>query len=203
MALEGPSAQGLVGSPSMETLKNHGDVAPRNAVSGHGGMGRAILQLFSNLYDSVVSWADPPALGDGARRRLTPAPLGPLGAGGAEEAEKEEERGGILEAGPGRTEGEAAVNRPALVLSSHCQEPPPQPGREQRDAGSEAKRAGGESPVPSGTAERGTAPAGLQLRAAPASLGGLGEGALRKVLTDRRGGSATCGPPGTEGESRR
>lgn len=126
------------------------------------------------------------------------APLGPLRAGGAEEAEAEEERGGgILEAEPGRAEGEAAVNRPALVHSSHCQEPPPQkPGREQRDAGSEAKRAAGESPVPSGTAKRGTAPAGLRLRAAPASLGGFEKGPSPKCW---RTGEVDRPPAGLRG----
>ena len=38
MALEGPSAQGVVGSPSMEVLKSHGDVALRDTV-GWCGMG--------------------------------------------------------------------------------------------------------------------------------------------------------------------
>ena len=35
----GTAAQGVVGSPSMEVFKNHGDVAPRDVVSGHGGVG--------------------------------------------------------------------------------------------------------------------------------------------------------------------
>jgi len=30
-----------VGSPSLEVFKDHGDVALRNVVSGHGGVGQA------------------------------------------------------------------------------------------------------------------------------------------------------------------
>ena len=45
-------------SLSLEVLKNHGDVALRNMISGHGGDGLGldlvILQLFSNLNDSVI-----------------------------------------------------------------------------------------------------------------------------------------------------
>ena len=35
----GTAAQGVVGSPSMEVLQNCGDVALRDVVSGHGGVG--------------------------------------------------------------------------------------------------------------------------------------------------------------------
>ena len=42
-------------SPSLEVLKNHGDVALRDVGSGHGGggLGLGILEVFSNLSDSV------------------------------------------------------------------------------------------------------------------------------------------------------
>ena len=33
------AAQGVVGSPSLEVFKNHGDVALGDVVSGHGGGG--------------------------------------------------------------------------------------------------------------------------------------------------------------------
>jgi len=44
------------GSPSLEVFKNHGDVAQRDVVSGHGGVGlnRMIFEVFSNLNDSVI-----------------------------------------------------------------------------------------------------------------------------------------------------
>ena len=35
----GAAAQGVVGSSSLEAFKNHGDVALKDVVSGHGGMG--------------------------------------------------------------------------------------------------------------------------------------------------------------------
>ena len=38
----GTAAQGVVGSPSMEVFKNHGDVAARAMVSGHGKDGLPI-----------------------------------------------------------------------------------------------------------------------------------------------------------------
>ena len=48
----------LVGSPSLEVLKNRGDVALRDVVSGHGGNGLAldwmVLVIFSNLNDSMI-----------------------------------------------------------------------------------------------------------------------------------------------------
>jgi len=47
------SAQG-----SGEVVRNHGEVALRNMISGHGGDGLGldlgILELFSNLNDSVI-----------------------------------------------------------------------------------------------------------------------------------------------------
>ena len=48
----------VLDSPSLEMFKNRGDVAPGNVVSGHGGdglrMGLGILEVFSNLSDSVI-----------------------------------------------------------------------------------------------------------------------------------------------------
>ena len=43
-------------SPSLEVFKNHGDVAHGDTVMGHlgGGLGLGILELFSNLSDSVI-----------------------------------------------------------------------------------------------------------------------------------------------------
>ena len=47
----------VVQSPSLEVFKNHGDVALRDVVSGHGGDGLGldwiILVVFSNVYDSM------------------------------------------------------------------------------------------------------------------------------------------------------
>lgn len=53
------SAQGVVGSPSLEVFQeNCGDVALRDAVSGHGGDGLGldlvILEVFSNFNGSTV-----------------------------------------------------------------------------------------------------------------------------------------------------
>ena len=49
----------VVGSPSLEVLKNHGDMALRNVVSGHGGGGLEwdwiILDVFSNPNDSTIT----------------------------------------------------------------------------------------------------------------------------------------------------
>ena len=41
----------VVQSPSLEVFKNHGDVALRDVVNGHGGggLGLGILEVFSNL----------------------------------------------------------------------------------------------------------------------------------------------------------
>ena len=48
-----------MGSPSLEVFQNHGDVALRDVVSGHGGGGMGldlgILEVFSNINDSVIS----------------------------------------------------------------------------------------------------------------------------------------------------
>ena len=48
----------VVGSPSLEVFKNHGDVVLRDVVSGHGGNGLeldlVILDVFSNLNDSMI-----------------------------------------------------------------------------------------------------------------------------------------------------
>ena len=45
-------------SPSLKVLKNHGDVALGDVVSGHGGVGWGwawgILVVFSNLCDSLI-----------------------------------------------------------------------------------------------------------------------------------------------------
>ena len=49
----------VVETPSLEVFKNHGDVAMRDMVNGHGGNGLGldlmILELFSNLNDSMTS----------------------------------------------------------------------------------------------------------------------------------------------------
>jgi len=49
----------VVESPSLEVLKNCGDVALRNMVNGHGGDGlelnSAILEVFSNLNDTMFA----------------------------------------------------------------------------------------------------------------------------------------------------
>ena len=39
----GTAAQGVLGSPSLEVFQNHGDVALRDVVSGHGELS-ALLQ---------------------------------------------------------------------------------------------------------------------------------------------------------------
>ena len=46
----------LKSQPSLEVFENHGDVALREAVIGHGGggLGLVILKGFSNLNDSTV-----------------------------------------------------------------------------------------------------------------------------------------------------
>ena len=43
-------------NPSLEVFRNHGDVAHGDMVSGHGGdgVGLGILEVFSNLHDSVI-----------------------------------------------------------------------------------------------------------------------------------------------------
>ena len=50
---------GRAKSPSLEVFKNCGDVALRYMVSGHGGGGSGldwmILEVFSNLYDSIIN----------------------------------------------------------------------------------------------------------------------------------------------------
>jgi len=46
----------VVGSPSLEVSKNCGDVALRDVVSGHGGLGLEDLRIsvgFPNLSDSM------------------------------------------------------------------------------------------------------------------------------------------------------
>ena len=48
----------VVESLSVEVFKNHGDVALRNMISGHGGVGLGldlmILLVFSNLNNSMI-----------------------------------------------------------------------------------------------------------------------------------------------------
>ena len=48
----------VVESLSLEKFKNHGDVALRDVVSGHGGGGLGldlgILEVFSNFNDSLI-----------------------------------------------------------------------------------------------------------------------------------------------------
>ena len=47
----------MVESLSLEVFKNHGDVAVRDVVSGHGGKGLGldlVLEVFSNLNDSMI-----------------------------------------------------------------------------------------------------------------------------------------------------
>ena len=50
----------VVGSPSPEVFKNHGDVSLRNMVSGYGGgelgLDLRILEVFSSLNDSMNNW---------------------------------------------------------------------------------------------------------------------------------------------------
>ena len=45
-------------SLTLEVFRNHGDVALRDMVSGHGGDGMGldlgVLEVFSNLNDSVI-----------------------------------------------------------------------------------------------------------------------------------------------------
>ena len=52
------AAQEVVESPSLEVFKNYGDVALRDMVSRHGGVGQRldwmILVVFSNLNDSII-----------------------------------------------------------------------------------------------------------------------------------------------------
>jgi len=47
-----------VESLTLEVFRNHGDVALRDMVSGHGGDGMGldlgVLEVFSNLNDSVI-----------------------------------------------------------------------------------------------------------------------------------------------------
>ena len=52
----GTAAHGVGQSPSLEVSKSHGDVALRYTGSGHGGdgLGLGILEVFSNLNDSVI-----------------------------------------------------------------------------------------------------------------------------------------------------
>jgi len=53
----------VVESPSLEVLKNRGDVALRDVVSGHGGgeleLDWVILVIFSNLKNSIGSVSCP------------------------------------------------------------------------------------------------------------------------------------------------
>ena len=48
----------VVESPPLEVFKDHGDVALRDVVSGHGkdelGLGLVIIEVFSNLNNSVI-----------------------------------------------------------------------------------------------------------------------------------------------------
>ena len=48
----------VVGSPSLQVFKKHGDVSVRETVSGHGGdglmVGLVIVEVFSNLSNSMV-----------------------------------------------------------------------------------------------------------------------------------------------------
>lgn len=54
----GTAAQGVVDSLSLEAFGNHGGVALREAVSGHGGDGSAVnwmaLKVFFKLYGSMI-----------------------------------------------------------------------------------------------------------------------------------------------------
>jgi len=45
-----------MGSPYLEVFQSCGDVALRGVVNGHGGLGLdlGILEVFSNLNDSVI-----------------------------------------------------------------------------------------------------------------------------------------------------
>jgi len=44
----------VVGSLSLDMFKNHGDVALRDVVSGHGEDGWMILGVLSNINDSMI-----------------------------------------------------------------------------------------------------------------------------------------------------
>ena len=48
--------------PSLEVLQSHGDVALRAVGSEHGGLGLGlgILEVFSNVSDSVIPWSGLP-----------------------------------------------------------------------------------------------------------------------------------------------
>ena len=49
-------------SPSLEVFKDHGDVALRDVVSGHGGslwLNLVIVVAFSNLNDTVILLGSP------------------------------------------------------------------------------------------------------------------------------------------------
>jgi len=52
----------MVGSPSLQVFKERGDVALRDVVSGHGGLGLdwIILEVFPNLDDSVTLYLSLP-----------------------------------------------------------------------------------------------------------------------------------------------
>mgnify|MGYP001859334932 CR=1 FL=1 len=54
----GTGCPGRWWSPSLEAFENHGDVALRDVVSGHGGGGLGldlgILEVFSNFNDSLI-----------------------------------------------------------------------------------------------------------------------------------------------------
>ena len=43
-----------MGSPSLEVSQSRGDVALRDVGSGHGGVDLVILEVFSNLHDSMT-----------------------------------------------------------------------------------------------------------------------------------------------------
>ena len=43
-----------MGPPSLEVFKNHGDVALRDVVNGHGGTGLGLDVLVSNLNDFMM-----------------------------------------------------------------------------------------------------------------------------------------------------
>lgn len=48
----------MVGSPSLEVFKNHGDAVLRDVVSSMVGMGwwldRMIIEVFCNFHDSMI-----------------------------------------------------------------------------------------------------------------------------------------------------
>ena len=52
----------MVGSPSLQVFKERGDVALRDVVSGHGGLGLdwMILEVFPSLDDSVTLYLSLP-----------------------------------------------------------------------------------------------------------------------------------------------